>query len=176
MAAATLPFISIEEYLHTSYEPDADYVDGEIEERSMGEWDHGDLQGEILTILRGFAKQWHIRAAPEIRVQVAPTRFRVPDVCVISAADPKEQIVQTPPLLCIEIISPEDRYTRSTRKYSEYIDMGVREVWIFDPKARLVSVLHSNGVTTTHKEGSLRLEGTPIEISLAEVFAVLDRD
>ena len=48
MATATL--VSLEEYLKTSYEPDCDYVDGVLEERNLGEWNHGDLQGEIVRI------------------------------------------------------------------------------------------------------------------------------
>ncbi|HWZ34412.1 MAG TPA: hypothetical protein VNX18_23900 [Bryobacteraceae bacterium] len=32
--------ISVAEYLATSYRPDCDYIDGHIEERNLGEWDH----------------------------------------------------------------------------------------------------------------------------------------
>ena len=38
-AAMSLP-VSVEEYLHSVYEPDLDYVDGRLEERNMGEFDH----------------------------------------------------------------------------------------------------------------------------------------
>lgn len=174
MATATLPLVTVEEYLHTVYEPDADYVDGQIEERSMGEWDHGDVQGQIYLIFKRNGTEWGIRTAPEIRVQTSPTRYRVPDVCVVSAAEPKQQVVKTPPLLCIEVLSPEDRYSQSARKYDDYIQMGVREVWIFDPGTRTAYVLRQDRVTSTYREGTLRLDGTPIELSLAEVFGVLD--
>ncbi len=33
--------ISLEEYLRTSYHPDRDYVDGEVQVRNLGEFDHG---------------------------------------------------------------------------------------------------------------------------------------
>ncbi len=36
--------ISVEEYLRTSYEPDAEYVDGVLEERPMGEGKHSAWQ------------------------------------------------------------------------------------------------------------------------------------
>jgi Uma2 family endonuclease len=173
-AAATSPFVSIEEYLRTDYEPDADYVDGRIEERSVGEWDHGDVQGEIYSIFKRNAKEWGIRTAPEIRVQTSPTRFRVPDVCVVSASEPRQQIVRSAPLLCIEVLSPEDRFARVVRRYQDFLAMGVREVWIFDPASRTAHVLHSDGTTSQHREGALRLEGTPIELQVAEVFGVLD--
>ncbi len=32
--------VSVEEYLHSTYEPDAEYVDGVIEKRPMGEGPH----------------------------------------------------------------------------------------------------------------------------------------
>ena len=47
-SAVRVPFLSVEEYLHSSYEPDADYVDGFLEERNLGEFDHGDLQWAVL--------------------------------------------------------------------------------------------------------------------------------
>ena len=43
MAAGTQ--ISVEEYLHTAYRPDCDYVDGVVEERNLGERDHSWIQG-----------------------------------------------------------------------------------------------------------------------------------
>ena len=36
--------ISLEEYLQTSYHPDCDYVDGEVQERNWGEFDHATVQ------------------------------------------------------------------------------------------------------------------------------------
>jgi hypothetical protein len=41
---ATDSLISIREYLSTSYRPDCDYVNGIIEERNLGEYDHARLQ------------------------------------------------------------------------------------------------------------------------------------
>ena len=174
-AAATLPLITIDEYLHTTdFEPDADYVDGHIEERPLGEWDHGDLQSEITGLFRSHARAWGIRAAAEIRVRVSPTRFRVPDVCVVAASEPKQQIVTTPPVLCIEVLSPEDRLPRVLRRVKEFIDMGVPEVWIFDPATRTAHVLHTDGTVTDHRDGTLRLSGTPIELPVGQVFSTLD--
>jgi hypothetical protein len=38
MSSATL--VSVQEYLATSFRPDRDYVDGEIQERNLGERPH----------------------------------------------------------------------------------------------------------------------------------------
>jgi hypothetical protein len=41
---STKSLMSVEEYLRTSFEGcDCEYVDGEIAERNMGEFDHGRL-------------------------------------------------------------------------------------------------------------------------------------
>jgi hypothetical protein len=46
MSAVSQPVrIAVEEYLATSYRPDCDYVDGAIEERNVGEFDHSFLRG-----------------------------------------------------------------------------------------------------------------------------------
>ena len=42
--AVTTAHVPVEVYLRSSYEPDAEYVDGEIEERPMGEYDHASWQ------------------------------------------------------------------------------------------------------------------------------------
>ena len=44
-----------------------------------------------------------------------PTSFRIPDVCLLRADAPFESILRDPPLLCIEIMSPEDRRGRACR-------------------------------------------------------------
>jgi len=38
--------ISVQEYLATSYRPDCDYVDGRVEERNLGEYNHAKLQAQ----------------------------------------------------------------------------------------------------------------------------------
>jgi Uma2 family endonuclease len=131
MAVGT--FVSVEEYLHTSYRPDCDYVDGEVQERNVGERDHGRLQREMLFYLAGRYPRLRERLFPELRVQVKATRFRIPDVCVLAEDAPEEQIATTPPILCIEILSPEDRMSRSLERVKDYLEMGVPSCWIIDP-------------------------------------------
>src|SRR5271165_5436952 len=111
-AVPTPARISVGEYLATSYRPDCDYVDGVVEERNLGEKEHAILQ-RALTILFGVKRnEWHVEVYPELRVQVSPTRFRIPDITVTAAGLEWERILRTPPLLFIEILSPEDTMAR----------------------------------------------------------------
>src|SRR5580700_8732956 len=87
-ATTTQTYVPVEVYLRSSYEPDAEYVDGQIEERPMGEYDHSAWQEAICFWFRQHAQDWNVRVRPELRIQVAATRFRVPDVTVLDRAQP----------------------------------------------------------------------------------------
>jgi Uma2 family endonuclease len=127
--------VTIEEYLSTDYEPDCDFVDGEIQERNLGEIDHSRLQLAIGSYFYARRNEWGISAYTEQRVQVSASRFRIPDVCVI-IGEPSGQILRNPPFICIEIVSPEDRISRTSEKIADYLRFGVPYVWVLDPKTR----------------------------------------
>jgi Uma2 family endonuclease len=165
--------ISIEEYLSTSYRPDVDYVDGEIEERNLGEFDHADLQSQISNILRNNQKDWNVRVVVETRVRVSPTRVRIPDVCVLSADLPRERIITHPPLLCVEVLSPRDTLKSMRKRVQDFFGMGVKNIWIFDPETRTAHACTASAMTE-HKSGTLQVANTKIELSIEEAFSTLD--
>jgi Uma2 family endonuclease len=173
--AASLPSVSLDEYLHTVYRPDVDYVDGHIEERNLGEYEHGDLQAELVTFFRNHSREWKLRTVVETRVQVRERNFRVPDVCVTEAGLPREQIIRHPPLLCLEVLSPEDTAKRVRVRVRDFLAMGVRAVWVFDPARRVVTVWDATG-ETSHASGILTLDRTPIRLDVAAIFSVLEAD
>jgi Putative restriction endonuclease len=111
----TTTYIPVEVYLRSSYEPDAEYVDGEIERRPAGELDHASWQHAIATWFWQHEDEWRIGALPSLRVQVAATRYRVPDVTVLDRNQPTEQIITHPPLAVFEVLSPEDSLQRLKR-------------------------------------------------------------
>jgi len=136
MAAATQAPISVSEYLHTSYRPDCDYVDGVVEERNLGELEHSLLQRGLMRWFLQHEHEWRVVACPELRVQVTPTRFRVADICVLSVSAPRERVIQTPPVAIIEILSPEDRVSRYLVRLEDYRRMGIRNLWVIDAAER----------------------------------------
>ena len=132
---ATGSLVSVHEYLSTSYRPDCDYVDGVVLERNLGEKDHSLLQTEIAFYYRSRRKEWGLWALVEQRVQVSATRFRIPDVCLL-IGEPQDQIVRTPPFICIEVLSPDDRLSEMRQRVEDYLAFGVPYVWIVDPATR----------------------------------------
>lgn len=168
------PLVTVEEYLHTSYRPDCDFLDGRIEERNVGEHDHAYLQA-LLTILFGKNREaWGLKSLPAVRIQVSRTRFRVPDLSVLRANTPKERILTHPPLLVIEILSPEDRLSHFQVRIDDYLAFGIENIWIFDPETRRAWTADGEGLHLV-QNGELTVPGTPIRVVLGEMFAELDR-
>ena len=135
-ATAPVTHVPLDVYLKSSFEPDAEYVDGVIEERPMGEWSHADWQAAILEFFRRQRIEWKIRAAAELRVQVSKNRYRVPDVTVLDRNLPIEQIITHPPIAVFEILSPEDLLNRMMTKLADYEHMGIKTILVLDPNGR----------------------------------------
>lgn len=168
--AATAIHVPLEVYFRTAYRPDCDYVDGEIQERNLGEFEHAQLQAALTAWFYAHRKEWNIHALPEQRVRVSATRVRIPDLCLVSRDHPVEQVVVTTPLVVVEILSPEDRVRRYNDRLEDYRKMGVRNIWVLDPATR------TGFDWTAGWEERQRFEaaGTSIYLDIRELFAELD--
>jgi Uma2 family endonuclease len=167
--STTRTLISVEEYLASSYEPDCDYVDGHIEERNLGEWNHSTIQVRIASYFLTRYEKEGVQVAAELRVQVKATRFRIPDVCVV-LGDPGEQILTKPPFLCNEILSPEDRMSRIEERINDYLAMGVPYVWVLDQQTKQAYCATSTEGLREVKDGVLRTDHPVLEVPLGEIF------
>lgn len=161
--------VSVEEYLHTDYEPDCEYVDGVLVDRNVGEKDHSKSQRNILLYFHERSKAWNLFVIQELRVQVSRTRFRVPDVCVVLGPEPDEQILTKPPFLCVEVLSPEDRMSRIESKIDDYVKFGVAYVWVVDPQTHKAWI-YTAGSRHEVQDGVLRTANPEWIVPLAEVF------
>jgi len=170
---ATATFTPVEAYLAKTWRPDREYVDGEVVERNLGEFDHADIQSAVSMWLRSRRRKWNVRVVVEQRVQVSATRYRIPDVSVLSANHPREQIVTHPPVICIEILSKDDSLRSMKQRVSEYAAFGVPNIWLFEPEGREAWVCTADSMTKV-TGGVLTAVGTKIVIPLDEIWADLD--
>jgi Uma2 family endonuclease len=165
---ATRALIPVEVYLTSVYRPDCDYVDGEVLERNLGERDHSYIQVALAAYFFARRKALNIEVFTEQRVQVRLNRFRIPDVCVVLGGT-KEKIFTTPPFLCVEILSPEDRMSRVWERIHDYFEMGVPNVWVIDPETRLAHIASPAG--DLHRATDiLRTTDPALEVPLSEIF------
>lgn len=167
--------ISVNEYLRTSFRPDRDYIDGAIQERNLGGRNHSILQATLVAIFHQNRNTWNALPLSEQRVQISDTRFRVPDLCVVRRGDPRDQIVRVAPLVCVEILSPEDTLSRLQARVDDYVAFGVPHIWVIDPSTRHAYEAGRAGFIEV-QSGAFEVPGTAIRVSLSELFADLDED
>jgi len=165
--------VPVDEYLSTTYRPDCDYVDGVLVERNVGERDHSELQMAIAAYLYARRREWGVHVFPEQRIQVKPTRFRVPDVCVVAGEKPRELVLSQPPLLCIEILSKDDRMSAMQERIGDYVAMGVRYVLVLDPRTKRDYCHTANGAFEI-RGGVFRTENPEIVLPLSEIYTELE--
>jgi Uma2 family endonuclease len=165
--------IPLETYLTTSYEPDTEYVDGELEERNGGEYDHNMVQRAILFWFYMREREWRVRSVQEQRTRVDAGKVRIPDVSVFSREIPIEQVFTRAPLIAIEVLSPEDRHSRIEEKIRNYIAFGVANVWIVDPETRRGWDCSTGNWVGTER---FAVADSPMYLSLPDIFAKIDEE
>ncbi len=168
--AAQAKLITLEEYLRTSYHPDVEYIDGRLEEKPMGSFDHGFLQGLLFGWFLKHKQEWGILPTLEMRTRVTDARVRLPDV-VVDKARLHERVLVEPPLLVIEVLSPDDTYSALQKRSKDYQAMGIANIWLIDPDTR--TARSCEGTFWVERE-RLEIEGTAIYLDVPALFAALD--
>jgi Uma2 family endonuclease len=170
---ATAVQVPVEVYLASDYEPDAEYVDGCIEERPMGQYDHASWQQAIQHWFLNHSREWNVRVRPELRVQTTARNYRVPDVVVFDRDNPIEQILTRPPIAVFEVLSPEDRMSRMMVKLKEYEQMGIPTIMLIDPESQTISKFLKGDLAAV-ADGVQQLPGSRCTIDWAKVRELLD--
>jgi Uma2 family endonuclease len=166
---ATVLHIPIEEYLGLNFRPDREYVDGEIRERNVGKWEHARVQWLLAVWFGAHEREWGIIGSIEQRVRVSASRVRVPDL-VVMPAGPQPEVVTEPPLLVVEILSPDDSYSDTQERAQDYRAMGVETIWIVDPKTRTGRMCRG---AEWIEAARLEVKGTALYVELAQIFSQL---
>ncbi len=123
--------------------PEGNYevIDGEVVELAPTGFEHGEYELGIGSFLRKALKDRGYVAVGEVGVLISkePLRIRSADVVYISkerAGGRPTGILEVPPELVIEIISPSNTYTEVEEKVMDYLRAGVERVLLIDPKLK----------------------------------------
>jgi len=163
--------VSLNEYLATDYEPDCDYVDGELEERNLGEKEHSAVQAFFIKWFAAYEEQWKLEAYPEIRMRVSPTRVRIADVAILPVKIPFEGVLGRAPVAVVEVLSPEDRVSRYQARLDDYRSMGIANIWVIDPMRRKAYNCSQGAWQPTDR---LFIANSPVAIPLDPLWKKLD--
>jgi Uma2 family endonuclease len=143
-------------------------------DRNLGELEHSLSHSAVAAWFWTRQKEWSILPLVEQRVQVAPTRFRVPDVTVLRTDQRREPIITSPPLILIEVLSKDDSLRSMRERVDDYLNFGVMHVWILDPATRRAYVCNRTGFQEP-ESGVLTVPGRPIRLVLSELFKQVEQ-
>lgn len=136
--------LSVEHYLATTWEPDREFVDGELLERGMPTLFHMMVAARFTALFLKLSERFPVFGGPEGRVQIAPQQYRVPDVALYRGLRPTERVATMPPVVVVEILSPDDKLADLIAKFRDYANWGVEHCWLVDPETRDMYVFANN--------------------------------
>jgi Uma2 family endonuclease len=139
--------LSLEEF-HARYDcekPHYEYWDGEAVQKAMPTVLHSVLQAVLTALL------WSLgfKSGPEIRLKLDPDYEPVPDVIAIEGAWPSLAYPTEPFEIVVEILSPEDSFSRILRKCRLYEKWGIRRILVVDPTERIIYSLERGDLRRT---------------------------
>lgn len=141
-------------------------VDGEIRMSPAG-GRHGAVSVQLATLLNGFVRERRLG-----RVFDSSTGFRLPggnvrlpDVAFVAEGRFEggipEGFPDLAPDLAVEVLSPGDRARDVLDKVGEYLQAGVRRVWVIDP-ARRHAVVYSSPTDVVRLGAEDSLDGEDV--------------
>ncbi|HEV2198497.1 MAG TPA: Uma2 family endonuclease [Bryobacteraceae bacterium] len=125
---ATKALITPEQYLSMHFEREPELVHGELVERPLPTFPHGNLQLQLGSRLRALQPSYTVFTGVEVCVQIAPDVFRVPDISMWTGPEPPPKLPIAPPILVVEVSSPDERIHDVLQKFEEYRAWGVQHV------------------------------------------------
>lgn len=165
-------FVSVEEYLSTSYEHDPELIDGRLVERPMPTRLHGLVQIRIGHWFAMHMDAWGVAPESEVRTRVRPGNFRLPDILVAPMGPITTRTMDEPPLIAIEILSDDDRPSDLRARARDLRAMGVEHIWLINPDERRAELWTGSAWESA---SALKVAHSPIHLDLAWLWALVDR-
>ena len=81
---------------------------------------------------------------------------------------PKTRYLLEPAFVAVEILSEDDRMSKVIEKLEEYIQKGVANIWLIDPRLRKMFTFRSN--TLREAEDVIAADDPRLELTREEVF------
>ena len=157
-------------------------IEGELIEMAPAGLRHGEIAATIALLIGVHVRQNDLGsvfvADPGFFLQREPDTVRAPDVAFIATPRLSPDGVpagfsDTIPDLVVEVVSPNDRAGQVQEKIEQWIEHGVKLVWVAYPECRSITVYRSLREAHVHHEGDT-LSGDPVlpgfSCSVTEIF------
>lgn len=123
-------------------------VKGELRMMTPAGFEHARIAGRIAVLVGQYANQHELgvilTAEPGFTLTRNPDTVRAPDVAFVRTESiplesEQKRFAELAPDLVVEVISPSDRMTDLRAKIEEYLDAGVKLIWVVDPGTKSVT-------------------------------------
>jgi Uma2 family endonuclease len=162
--------VTVEEYFAISEKPYFEYLDGVLRQKAMPTYDHSQMELRLSNLINHLAIG--LTAGPELTVRLTERRILIPDVGVQRRSELQRPYPTKPIFLCIEILSPDDRFSDTVAKCEEYHSWGVPFCWIVDPEDKRCWEYHAGERPHEISEDG-RLTAQELVLSVPDMFADL---
>lgn len=176
--------ITLEAFLNLpETKPASEYIDGHIIQKPMPQGKHSRLQDKFVKVINAVVEPEKVACAfPELRCSFEGASI-VPDIAVFTwsriPTDENGEIANVFPVApnwIIEILSPDQRPTKVTKKILRCLKNGAEMGWLIDPEDRGVFVYQPGQVEILDEpEAVLPLPRFMAEITykVADLFGLL---
>ncbi len=166
--ATTTHAVGTDEYLRTTFEHDPELIDGQLKERPMPTELHAYVQALLGHWFLLHKAEWGVMPLSEVRTAVRAGRFRLPDVAVLRARPLNNNPLKDPPLIAIEILSPDDSFSDLRDRAQDFAAMGTEHIWLIDPEQRTAFAWRAEAWIPLEQ---LAVPATPIHVDLAWLWS-----
>lgn len=163
--------LTAEEFERLPEEPGVrmELVRGRVVRMSPAGYEHGDIGTRILLLLAAHVNReglGKVLMPTGFRIETNPDTVREPDAAFISRerllkAGSPGGFFQGAPDLAVEVLSPSDRRRSVQGKVAQYLQTGVRMVWLVEPESETVTVHQPFAEPLTLSDGDV-LDGADV--------------
>ncbi|MBR2046783.1 MAG: Uma2 family endonuclease [Agathobacter sp.] len=137
---------TMEDYYNWPEDERIELIDGVIYYAIMPSVKHQSIVGEIDFVLKSYIKSKNGKcrtfgAGIDVRLDCDDKTIVVPDITLVCEKEKlTDQYLDGAPDFVVEVLSPSTRKKDMTLKLQKYVNAGVREYWIVDPKKETIIV------------------------------------
>jgi len=153
--------MTAEQYLATHFEREPEFVRGKLVERGLPNLSRSKVRQRLAVLLDGLGY-----GCLSVSLKLAGDLFRTPDFATFEQR-PEKELPESPPLLIVEIASPDDRLRDVEQKLEEYRTWGVAHVWFVEPEMKKLYT-YDRGLTNVAR---LELPQFNLTITAEDLFA-----
>ncbi|MBV8808447.1 MAG: Uma2 family endonuclease [Acidobacteriaceae bacterium] len=151
--------------MYAQRKPYFELLDGEAVQKALPTKLHSILQFVLSVML----KELGFKARPELTLAIDQSWEPTPDVCGILGTARAVAVA-------IEVLSPDDRFTRIIQKCRKYAEWGISDILVFDPVGREGWCWDSLTGDLKRIKDSYRFHSLPVQIVEKEIFRRLDEE